>query len=289
MIQSMTGYGKNLTELSHKNIRVELKSLNSKNLDVNLRLASQYRELEIPLRNLIGEHLKRGKVDATLSVESKTGETSTKINNEAIKAYITQLKSISEDSKSARFSELLPIAMTLPEAIVSDVKKLDPDESNAIKDSFSKALKSLVAHRDDEGSALEKEFNLRISNLKSLIAEVKTIDPERIVAVRERLNKSVTDLKVEIDQNRFEQELMYYLEKYDITEEKTRLDNHLDYFLTTLNSEHSQGKKLNFISQEIGREINTIGSKSNYAPMQKLVVRMKDELEKVKEQLLNVL
>lgn len=289
MIQSMTGYGKSLNELSHKTIRVELKSLNSKNLDVNLRMSSQYRELEMPLRNLISEHLYRGKVDVSLYVESKTGETSAEINTKAVQAYVQQLKSISTEHDELNFKDLLPIAMNLPEALVNEKKELDPAEAETIKETFKNAVEQLILHRNDEGKALEQDFNLRISNLKSLITEVKAIDPERIDKVRERLHKAVTDLKVDVDQNRFEQELMYYLEKYDITEEKTRLDNHLDYFLKTMNSAESNGKKLNFICQEIGREINTIGSKSNFAPMQKLVVKMKDELEKIKEQLLNVL
>ncbi|QSS97896.1 YicC/YloC family endoribonuclease [Psychroflexus sp. ALD_RP9] len=289
MIQSMTGYGKSLTELSHKTIRVELKSLNSKNLDVNLRMSSQYRELEMPLRNLISEHLYRGKVDVSLHVESKTGETSAEINTKAVQAYIQQLKSISTEDDQLSFKDLLPIAVNLPEALVNEKKELNPAEVEAIKETLKNAIEHLIQHRNDEGKALEQDFNLRISNLKSLITEVKAIDPDRIDKVRERLHKAVADLKVDVDQNRFEQELMYYLEKYDITEEKTRLDNHLDYFLKTMNSAESNGKKLNFICQEIGREINTIGSKSNFAPMQKLVVKMKDELEKVKEQLLNVL
>jgi uncharacterized protein (TIGR00255 family) len=289
MIQSMTGYGKSQSDLTHKTIRVELKSLNSKNLDVNLRLSSLYRAIEMPLRNMISEKLKRGKVDVSVYVESKTGETSAQINTKAVNAYIEQLQALNTDKNAISYRELLPIAINLPEALSSEKKELTPEEAKAVKQTLEAAMHQLIDHRNDEGAALERDFNLRISNLKSYIAEVKRIDPDRISAVRERLDKAIQDLKVDVDQNRFEQELIYYLEKFDITEEKTRLDNHLDYFLQTMNSTESNGKKLNFIGQEIGREINTIGSKSNYAPMQKIVVKMKDELEKIKEQLLNVL
>lgn len=289
MIQSMTGYGKSQTDLTHKTIRVELKSLNSKNLDVNLRLSSLFRSVEIPLRNIISEKLKRGKIDVSVHVESKTGETSAQINTKAVKVYIEQLQALNLDKNAISYRELLPIAINLPEALSSEKKELTPEETKAVKQTLEAAILQLIDHRNDEGAALERDFNLRISNLKSFIAEVKRIDPDRISAVRERLDKAIQDLKVDVDQNRFEQELIYYLEKFDITEEKTRLDNHLDYFLQTMNSTESNGKKLNFIGQEIGREINTIGSKSNYAPMQKIVVKMKDELEKIKEQLLNVL
>ncbi len=289
MIQSMTGYGKSQTDLTHKTIRVELKSLNSKNLDVNLRLSSLFRSVEIPLRNIISEKLKRGKIDVSVHVESKTGETSAQINTKAVKVYIEQLQALNLDKNAISYRELLPIAINLPEALSSEKKELTPEETKAVKQTLEAAILQLIDHRNDEGAALERDFNLRISNLKSFIAEVKRIDPDRISAVRERLYKAIQDLKVDVDQNRFEQELIYYLEKFDITEEKTRLDNHLDYFLQTMNSTESNGKKLNFIGQEIGREINTIGSKSNYAPMQKIVVKMKDELEKIKEQLLNVL
>lgn len=288
MIQSMTGYGKSTHEMPNQTIHVELKSLNSKNLDVNLRTASQYREIEIPLRNKISEVLKRGKVDVSLYVESKSGETSAVINTEVVENYIKQLQGIHpEENKD--FSDLLAIVMKFPEALSSDKTALEKEEIKAIESTLEEALDTLVKHRLDEGKALEDDFKLRIDNLKSLVKEVISIDPERIKNVRERLHKAVDDLKTNVDENRFEQELVYYIEKYDITEEKIRLENHLNYFSENLDSKDSNGKKLNFICQEIGREINTIGSKSNYAPMQKLVVKMKDELEKIKEQLLNVL
>lgn len=288
MIQSMTGYGKSSQEIAGQTIHVELKSLNSKNLDVNLRMSSQYREIEIPLRNKIAEALKRGKVDVSLYVESKSGEASAVINTKVVESYIKQLQEIQPD-ENKDFSELLAIAMKFPEALSTDKTTLAKNEIKVIESTLEEALQTLVKHRLDEGKALEADFKLRINNLKSLVKEVISIDPERIKNVRERLHKAVDDLKTNVDENRFEQELVYYIEKYDITEEKIRLENHLDYFSKNLDSKDSNGKKLNFICQEIGREINTIGSKSNYAPMQKLVVKMKDELEKIKEQLLNVL
>lgn len=288
MIQSMTGYGKSSQEIAGQTIHVELKSLNSKNLDVNFRASSKYREIEIPLRNKIAEVLKRGKVDVSLYVESKSGEASAVINTKVVESYIKQLQEIQPD-ENKDFSELLAIVMKFPEALSTDKTTLEKDEIKAIESTLEEALQTLVKHRLDEGKALEADFKLRIDNLKSLVKEVISIDPERIENVRERLHKAVDDLKTNVDENRFEQELVYYIEKYDITEEKIRLENHLDYFSKNIDTKDSNGKKLNFICQEIGREINTIGSKSNYAPMQKLVVKMKDELEKIKEQLLNVL
>lgn len=288
MIQSMTGYGKSTHDLTDQTIHIELKSLNSKNLDINFRAASQYREIEIPLRNKIAEVLKRGKVDVSLYVESKTGETSAIINTKIVENYLNQLQQIQPDEEKD-LSDLLGIVMKLPEALSTDKTDLEKHEIKAIETALEEALQTLLKHRLDEGKALEADFKFRIDNLKALVNEVIAMDPERIENVRTRLHKAVDDLKVNVDENRFEQELVYYIEKYDITEEKIRLENHLDYFAKNLDSADSNGKKLNFICQEIGREINTIGSKSNHAPMQKLVVKMKDELEKIKEQLLNVL
>ena len=185
--------------------------------------------------------------------------------------------------------KLLEMALRMPDALKTDKNDIDEEEFRAIKQALKQALEKITLFRTQEGKELEKDFNLRIQNIFALLEEIKKIDPERIKALRERLEKAVSDLKVEVDENRFEQELIYYLEKYDITEEKVRLANHLAYFQETMNSKESNGKKLGFISQEMGREINTIGSKANYAPMQQLVVQMKDELEKIKEQMLNVL
>lgn len=285
MIKSMTGFGKSILQLPTKKITIEVKSLNSKNLDLNARIPSQYREKELQMRNTIAKTLVRGKVDFGLYVEATGEETSNKVNEAIVKEYIRQLSNVHEGDTI----ELLKMAVRMPDALKTEREQIDEKEFIAIKEALTKALIEIEDYRKDEGKALEKDFNIRIKNIGELLENVIKIDPERMEAVRERLHKAVSDLKEEVDQNRFEQELIYYLEKFDITEEKVRLANHLEYFATTLNSSDSNGKKLGFITQEIGREINTIGSKSNYASMQQLVVQMKDELEKIKEQLLNVL
>jgi uncharacterized protein (TIGR00255 family) len=281
----MTGYGKSVLELPTKTIRLELKSLNSKSLDLNMRMPSMYRAKELELRKLIGLQLGRGKVDFSLYVEFNKGEAPAKINVEVVKSYMGQLQGIS----SAAPLELLKMAVKMPDALTTEREDIDPKEWKLISSELSVVLDRVEEYRKDEGAVLKTDFLKRISNIDALLKTIIDIDPERIEHVRDRLNKGVADLKEKVDQNRFEQELIYYIEKLDITEEKIRLKNHLDYFNKTLNSDDSNGKKLGFISQEIGREINTIGSKANFAPMQKLVVQMKDELEKIKEQLLNVL
>lgn len=283
----MTGFGKSVIQLPGKKITIEIKSLNSKNLDLNARIPSTYREKELHIRNLVAKSLERGKVDVGLYVESTGEATNTKVNEGVVKEYMSQLQTVT--SSGLEDVELLKMAVRLPDALKVEREELDENEYKAILDNLTSALSEINIYRADEGSSLKNEFELRISNLQRLLDEVITMDVDRLDSVKVRLEKAVTDLKVELDENRFEQELIYYLEKYDITEEKVRLKNHLDYFTEALNSENSNGKKLGFIGQEIGREINTIGSKSNYAPMQQLVVQMKDELEKVKEQVLNVL
>lgn len=285
MIQSMTGFGKHVVQLPSKKITVELKSLNSKSLDINARIPQTYREKELELRKMIADALVRGKVDLGLYVEITGEETTAEVNQGVVRNYMEQLAKIAPGDEI----KLLELALRMPDTLKTDKDDIDPEEYEAIKEAIGQALSKIIGFRNEEGKVLEKDFVERIENLKSLLDKVKSMDPERIATVRERLERAVSDLKVEVDANRFEQELIYYLEKYDITEEKVRLDNHLNYFDTTLNSDDSNGKKLGFIAQEIGREINTIGSKSNYAPMQQIVVQMKDELEKIKEQMLNVL
>ena len=285
MIHSMTGYGKTVLQLPNKKISIEIKSLNSKNLDLNTRMPSMYREKELGIRKLIASKLQRGKVDFSLYVEMTGEETSTQINKTVVKQYINQLRAVVDGDET----ELLKMAIRLPDAIMTERDDIDEDEWDEIAKEIDKSLEKIEEYRLDEGETLEQEFKDRVGNISNLLDEVITMDPERIDGVRERLNKGVAELKEKVDENRFEQELVYYIEKFDITEEKVRLKNHLDYFEKALNSNDSNGKKLGFISQEMGREINTIGSKSNYAAMQKLVVQMKDELEKIKEQLLNVL
>jgi len=285
MIQSMTGFGKYVVQLPTKKITVELKSLNSKSLDLNARMPPAYREKELELRKIIASALLRGKIDFGLYVEITGDETSSEVNQAVVKQYIKQLRAIA-DGDDLRLMEM---ALRLPDTLKTDRDDIDKEEYEAILQALNEALKEIQAFRSEEGRILENDFAARLDTLNSLLQKVMAMDPERLGAIRERLDKAVADLKVELDANRFEQELIYYLEKFDITEEKVRLENHLDYFKKTMNSADSNGKKLAFISQEIGREINTIGSKANYAPMQQLVVQMKDELEKIKEQMLNVL
>ena len=285
MIQSMTGYGKAEKQFDNKNISVELRSLNSKSLDLNTRLPYHLKEIESQLKKTIGEALVRGKVDLSLHIENTNLSNAKTINVNTVNQYIEQLSQIQEGN---RF-ELLKVAMQLPDVLKTDLEDLNDLEVIAIKDLLNVAVERLNSHRLDEGKTLEIEFLKRLEALRSLLAEAEKIDPERAQKVSERLKDNLNDLKVEIDQNRFEQELIYYLEKYDITEEKVRLKTHIDYFKETLDASVSSGKKLGFIAQEMGREINTIGSKANHAALQKVVVQMKDELEKIKEQLLNVL
>lgn len=285
MIHSMTGYGKSVLQLPTKKITIEIKSLNSKNLDLNARMPSIYREKELSLRKIIGKQLERGKIDFSIYVESTGEETTSEVNKPVVKHYINQLKEVVDGDEI----ELLKMAVRLPDALSTSREDIDENEWKTILTEIESALKRIDTYRLDEGKVLEADFRNRITSIDTLLEEVITMDPERIEGVRERLRKGVEELKEKVDENRFEQELVFYIEKFDITEEKVRLKNHLEYFIKALDSADSNGKKLGFIGQEIGREINTIGSKSNYAPMQKLVVQMKDELEKIKEQLLNVL
>jgi len=285
MIQSMTGYGKTVLQLSLKKITIEIKSLNSKNLDLNVRIPSYYREKELSIRKNIGKVLVRGKVDFSIYVEDNGGEVSSKINASVVSEYMNQLNDIVDADQV----ELLKMAVRLPDALKTEREELNEEEWSEIEKGISEVLKKIVKYREDEGKALCKDFELRLVNISNLLEKIIEMDPQRVKHVKEKLKKSVAELEAEIDQNRFEQELIYYIEKLDITEEKVRLKNHLEYFKKELDGQFSNGKKLGFISQEIGREVNTIGSKANFAEMQKLVVQMKDELEKIKEQNLNVL
>jgi len=285
MIQSMTGYGKTVLQLPTKKITIELKSLNSKNLDLNVRIPSYYREKELDIRKNLATDLERGKIDFSIFIEGNGGEGSSKINENIVKEYMHQLRNIVDSDEI----ELLKMAVRLPEALKTEREELDEEEWGLILTTIEETVAKIKLYRTDEGKVLCDDFIFRISNIENLLEKVIEIDPERIVLVKEKLRKAIADLEAKIDENRFEQELIYYLEKLDITEEKVRLKNHLEYFKKELNTNDSNGKKLAFITQEIGREINTIGSKSNFADMQKLVVQMKDELEKIKEQSLNIL
>jgi uncharacterized protein (TIGR00255 family) len=280
----MTGYGKINKILTDKKITVEIKSLNSKNLDMNTRIPSVYREKDIEIRKILAKNLMRGKIEFSIYVENTGENASAVINKNIVSGYLEQLKELNIESE-----DLLSIAMRLPDVLKAEREELDEEEWKQVNEMILEAVEKLQEFRKDEGEALKEDFILRLDNIQMMLDKILEIDKERLDAVREKLLKAIGEIEVNYDENRFEQELLYYLEKLDITEEKVRLGNHLDYFKKELRSEVSNGKKLAFISQEIGREINTIGSKANYAPMQKLVVQMKDDLEKIKEQLLNIL
>ena len=284
MIQSMTGFGKSVLSLADKHISIEIKSLNSKSIDINTRIPQVYREKELDFRKLIAEQLQRGKVDFSIFIENTGTQTPSKINPNIVKSYIEQMRAIVDGD----LTELLKMAVRMPDALQTTSESISEEELSVIFQHINLAIADLQNFRTQEGKVLEKDFVLRINNLNRLLQEVQGLDEERLALIRERLEKAVADIQ-NVDANRFEQELIFYLEKLDITEEKIRLKKHLDYFLETLHSEESNGRKLSFIAQEIGREVNTLGSKANFAPMQQLVVQMKDELEKIKEQVLNVL
>jgi len=288
MIQSMTGYGKAVLQLPSKKVTIEIKSLNSKNLDLNVRIPSYYKEKELAVRKKLAKTLVRGKVDFSIFVEMTADETSTTINHGVVKEYMQQLRNVVQTGNSSDV-ELLKMAVKMPDALKTEREELDESEWAEIKKAIDIATKEILQYRTDEAASLEIDFRQRVANIKTYLEEVKALDGDRIENIKTRLQKAIDDLKVETDENRFEQELIYYLEKLDINEEKVRLANHLDYFLEALDSPDSNGKKLGFIIQEMGREINTTGSKANYAPMQKAVIQMKNELEQIKEQILNVL
>ena len=281
----MTGYGKAVTQTTDKKIQVELKALNSKNLDLNSRIPSYLRERELLWRSKINKNLKRGKVDFSIQIENIGIQNAPNINKEIVAKYIDQLKTIAPADKI----EHLKIAIKLPDALKSEASQANEEEYQIIESLLEESLEKITMYRTKEGAILEKDFKLRIKNIQELSKKIHVLQPERIENTKKRIRKALEELKGKTDENRFEQELIYYLEKLDITEEEVRLSHNLNEFLDTLDTPQSNGKKLGFIVQEIGREINTMGSKSNYAPMQKVVITMKDELEKIKEQLLNVL
>ena len=286
MINSMTGFGKATMQLPNKKITVEVKSLNSKNLDLNVRLPQAFREKELELRNVIAKDLERGKVDFSIFSEVTAEETSSKINAPIVLSYIEQMKNIIPDADT---TELMKMAVRMPDSLKVERQEIDENEWEAIQSAITEALQYINEFRRQEGAKLEIEFRNRIENIRNFMNQAIALDPERIAIVKERLRNNLVELQANVDENRFEQEIIYYLEKLDITEEKVRLTNHLDYFIETIEGSEANGRKLGFISQEMGREINTMGSKSNHSEMQKLVVQMKDELEKIKEQVLNVL
>ncbi|MDG1913896.1 MAG: YicC family protein [Crocinitomix sp.] len=290
MLQSMTGFGKASGTFSNKKITVEIKSLNSKNLDLFVRMPTIYRQNEIELRKLLGKRLDRGKVECNINVELIGDTTSQKLNEKLIGSYYQQLVAISDELNLPK-ENLLATLVKMPDVFATESEELDVEEWNFIVSILDQAITEHIAFRTAEGNLLAEEFAIRIGNIKSAFDEVPKYEKSRVDSIKARIENNLEEFVgiSKIDKNRFEQELIYYLEKFDISEEKHRLENHLTYFIETLNKPVSQGKKLGFISQEIGREINTLGSKSYHAEMQKLVVGMKDELEKIKEQILNTL
>lgn len=282
---SMTGFGKSEAEYEQKKILIEIRTLNSKNIDLNFRTPHSYRDLESDLRKKVHQVLIRGKIDVYVFVDYTGVDHATTLNKSVLQGYLNQLQEI----QAADPLEHLKMAIRMPDVLKTEKEAIDDKEKKAVLMLLENCLKKVQKHRADEGAALEKDFNLRLTNLQQLLDQVKAIDPDRTKRVNEKLRLALAQLAIEIDKNRMEQELIYYLEKYDITEEKVRLKNHIAYFKEIMDQQQSNGKKLGFIAQEMGREINTIGSKANHAELQKIVVQMKDELEKIKEQLLNVL
>lgn len=287
MILSMTGYGKAECTYSQKRISVEIKTLNSKHLDANVRLPNSYKGKDIGIRQRLSQALKRGKIDCSFNLETLDSQKDVTLNTDVIKSYYVSLKTIADELGNK--DELMSVVMRLPHVINSEAEDIDEDEWRQIESVLEQAITAVNEFRKAEGQTLKLDFEQRIAIIRKHLVDVEIIEKERIQAIQSNITEQLNNLKLNVDENRFEQEMIYYLEKLDITEEITRLNIHLDYFLEVMSSTLSQGKKLGFIAQEIGREINTIGSKANNAAMQKLVVQMKDELEKIKEQLLNVL
>lgn len=291
MIQSMTGYGKADATFEGKKIHVEIKSLNSKSLDLSTRISPLYREKEIEIRQKIARALERGKVDFTLWVEKDDTTAAGVISPEVVAAYVSQIKQISEAQSLPMPQNIWDLVLRLPETTQTNVQEsLSEEEWTIVLSTIGTALERLTDFRKQEGEALYRKFTEKVDNIEHLLHEIEPFEHSRVEKIRQRLLDRLSELKgVDYDKNRLEQELIYYIEKLDISEEKQRLANHLRYFRETMLNGHGQGKKLGFISQEMGREINTTGSKSNQAEMQNIVVKMKDELEQIKEQVLNVM
>jgi uncharacterized protein (TIGR00255 family) len=283
----MTGYGKAESNTHNKKFTVEIKSLNSKQIDMNVRVPSSYRDKELNIRKLLSTALSRGKIDCSLFIEYTGAEKTANINAEVVKKYYHDLQNIAKELENS--DELMSTVMRMPEVMKVEKEEIDAQEWETIESLIQQASNALTQFRVDEGQSLAQDFILRIENIRSLMLSIEKEEHQRVANIRDRIVEKIGKLKSNVDENRLEQELIYYLEKLDVTEEIVRLSNHLNYFLETMNSDISEGKKLGFICQEIGREINTIGSKSNNAEMQQQVVQMKDELEKIKEQIFNVL
>ena len=290
MIHSMTGYGKAIAELPNKKITIEIKSLNSKQLDLFSRIPFVYKQKEIGLRNYLTKELERGKVELNISVEQIAKDISSKIDFDVLSQYHKELKEVSLKLGIPEPEEWFTFLLRLPEVMKQDIEELDESEWEIIEKAMEKATEEINAFRFQEGKMLAELLTQKVENIRSLLFEIEPFEAERIEKVKTKILENLEKLgNIDIDKNRFEQEMIYYIEKLDVNEEKNRLTNHLNYFLETLDAEKSQGKKLGFIAQEMGREINTLGSKSNHSEMQRIVVQMKDELEQIKEQVLNIL
>lgn len=290
MIQSMTGFGKATAELENRKVTVEVKSLNSKQFDLSVRMPSLYKENEMSVRNMLARRLERGKVDFSIFIENVGKETSSQINHNIVEAYYNQIKESAEKLGVETPKDWYQVLLRMPDAMKYEVQEVDEKEWAIVSKTIEAALENMLAFRKQEGEMLGKLFSDKISNISSLLVAIEPYEAERVEKVKTRIMEALEKIEnFDYDKNRFEQEMIYHIEKLDINEEKSRLANHLSYFLETMKTGTGQGKKLGFITQEIGREVNTMGSKSNYAEMQQIVVQMKDELEQIKEQVLNVL
>ncbi len=290
MIQSMTGFGKASTELERRKVTVEVKSLNSKQLDLSVRLPNLYKEHEMEIRNQLSRQLERGKVDFLIYVENIGNETPSQINQNIVEGYYNQIKESARKLGIDTPADWYQVILRMPDVLKYESQEVDASEWSAVSKVIDEAVKQLLAFRKQEGEMLENLFKEKVANISSLLTDIEPFEAERVEKIKARITEALHKIEdFDYDKNRFEQEMIYYIEKLDINEEKSRLTNHLGYFLETMKSGTGQGKKLGFIAQEMGREINTMGSKSNHADMQQIVVRMKDELEQIKEQVLNVL
>lgn len=290
MVLSMTGFGKTTCEVGSKKITIEIKSLNSKQLDLFSRVPNVYKEKDLELRNIVAQRLERGKIEFGIFVENLNGDASTQINQALVENYYSQIKSMSEKMGVPEPSDWMALLLRMPEVMKTEVQEVDEEDWAKVRAAFEKAVDALVEFRTREGESLSAVFEQKIANIRSLLSTIDPFERERVEKIKQRIIDNLSEIKaVEYDKNRFEQEMIYYIEKLDVNEEKNRLRQHLTYFEETMKADGYAGKKLGFIAQEIGREINTLGSKSNHSEMQKIVVKMKDELEQIKEQVLNVL
>lgn len=290
MILSMTGYGKATFKSEGKKFTAEIKSLNSKQLDLSIRIPQQFRELELTLRSIIAQKLERGKIDLTITVETISSDTTTTINIAAAKTYKQQIEAMAESLSIPLPEDWFATLLRLPDVMKTEVEDANESETDALTKAVQAAINQLIDFRTQEGNRLETFFQEKIDNIQALLLDVPKYEEERVIKIKKRIQDALEKLgDIDYDKNRFEQEMIFYIEKLDITEEKIRLQNHLEYFVHTMTTGSGQGKKLGFISQEMGREINTLGSKANQAELQKVVVRMKDQLEQIKEQVLNVM